>query len=52
MLRQKVEESDLMDKARSQGNQMLDVIRFMGESLGWTVKLDVDLINEAPALDQ
>lgn len=39
MLRQKVEESDLMEKARSQGNQMIDVIRFMAESLGWTVQL-------------
>jgi len=40
MLRQKVEESDLMEKARSQGNQMIDVIRFMAESLGWTVQLE------------
>ena len=52
MLRQKVQESDLMDKARAQGNQMLDVIRFMGESLGWTVKLEVDLIDAAPPLAQ
>ncbi|MBX2870580.1 MAG: DUF4230 domain-containing protein [Saprospiraceae bacterium] len=50
MLKEKVEESDLMDKARAQGNQMLDVIRFMGESLGWTVKLEVDLIESTPPL--
>lgn len=52
MLREKVQESDLMEKARGQGNQMLDVIRFMGESMGWTVKLDSALLDGTPTLAQ
>lgn len=51
MLRQKVEESDLMEKARSQGNQMIDVIRFMAESLGWTVQLEGAAIEAEPVLE-
>jgi hypothetical protein len=51
MLRQKVAESDLMEQARGQGNQMIDVIRFMAESLGWTVKLDEANIAPAPVLE-
>ncbi len=51
MLRQKVAESDLMEKARGQGNQMIDVIRFMAESLGWTVELDEATITPAPVLE-
>ncbi len=50
MLRQKVEESDLMEKARGQGNQMIDVIRFMAESLGWTVQLE-EAVVPAPILE-
>lgn len=52
MLREKVQESNLMDEARSQGNQMLDVIRFMAESMGWTVKMDIDLVDTTPPLAQ
>ncbi len=52
MLREKVQESNLMDEARSQGNQMLDVIRFMAESMGWTVKMDIDLVDTTPSLAQ
>lgn len=51
MLRQKVEESDLMEKARGQGNQMIDVIRFMAESLGWTVELENNTVEPAPVLE-
>ncbi len=50
MLRQKVEESHLMEKARGQGNQMIDVIRFMAESLGWTVQLE-EAVVPAPILE-
>lgn len=35
VLREKAEESRLLDEARQQGNQMLEVIRFMLESVGW-----------------
>lgn len=51
MLRQKVEASDLLEKARLQGNQMLDVIRFMAESLGWTVKVASPFIEVPPTLE-
>lgn len=33
-------ESDLMDRAREQGVQILDVIRFMGENAGYTVAFE------------
>lgn len=52
MLREKVQDSNLMDEARSQGNQMLDVIRFMAESMGWTVKVDIDIVDTTPSLAQ
>ena len=42
VLRQKAEESGLLDEARRQGNQMLDVIRFMAQSVGWTVVVETD----------
>jgi len=40
MLAQKVAESDLLQKAEQQGNQMLDVIRFLVESAGWELIID------------
>lgn len=40
VLRQKVTESRLLDRAREQGNRMIEVIRFMAESTGWTVELE------------
>ncbi|PHN08035.1 DUF4230 domain-containing protein [Flavilitoribacter nigricans] len=40
VLRKKVIESQLLDRARDQGNRMIDVIRFMAESAGWTVELE------------
>lgn len=45
VLRKKVIESQLLDRAREQGNRMIDVIRFMAESAGWTVHLEAG-INE------
>lgn len=44
-LRKKAEESRLLDEARLQGNQMIDVIRFMAESVGWSVVLEGDFEN-------
>jgi hypothetical protein len=35
VLRQKALESRLLDEARNQGNQLIEVIRFMVESSGW-----------------
>lgn len=40
MLRQKVRESNLLERARNQGNQMLGVIGFMAEAVGWTVVVE------------
>lgn len=40
VLRQKVTDSQLLDRARQQGNRMIDVIRFMAESAGWTVEVE------------
>ncbi|WP_020538302.1 DUF4230 domain-containing protein [Lewinella cohaerens] len=37
VLRRKAEESDLLDKAREEGNAMLDAITFMAKSIGWEV---------------
>ncbi len=35
----KAKESELFKKAREQGIQILDLIKFMGESSGWTVEI-------------
>ena len=40
VLRKKAEESRLLEEAVQQGNQMLDVIRFMAEGFGWTLILE------------
>lgn len=40
VLRRKAEESRLVDEARKEGNQMLDVMRFMVESAGWELLLE------------
>ncbi|MCB0552011.1 MAG: DUF4230 domain-containing protein [Phaeodactylibacter sp.] len=40
VLRRKAEESGLLQQAQQQGNQMLDVIRFMAESVGWAVLVE------------
>lgn len=46
VLRQKVIESQLLDRARQQGNRMIDVIRFMAESAGWTVEVEAGIGEE------
>ena len=40
VLRRKAEESNLLDKAREEGNAMLDAITFMAKSIGWEVVYD------------
>ena len=39
-IRDKAEQSNLKQSAETQGNKMLDMIRFMAESSGWTVKTE------------
>lgn len=46
VLRKKVMESKLLDRARDQGNQMIEVIRFMANSVGWAVIVDTDIPRE------
>lgn len=46
VLRKKVIESQLLDRARDQGNRMIDVIRFMAESAGWRVELEPQIGEE------
>lgn len=36
----KVEESDLFDQAEAEGNEMIELIRFITESAGWTVRVE------------
>ncbi|WP_367392468.1 DUF4230 domain-containing protein [Lewinella sp. LCG006] len=40
VLRRKAEESNLLDKAREDGNAMLEAIAFMAQSIGWEVIYD------------
>ena len=40
VLRRKAEESNLLDKAREDGNAMLEAITFMAQSIGWEVIYD------------
>jgi hypothetical protein len=40
VLRQKAEESGLLEEAAKQGNQMLDVIAFMAKGAGWTLEYE------------
>ena len=39
VLEKKVLESDLMERAASEGNQMIDVIEFIAASAGWSVEV-------------
>jgi hypothetical protein len=51
VLRRKAEESDLLNKAREEGNAMLDAITFMAQSIGWEVIYDKEAGRPAkPAL--
>lgn len=38
LIEQKAKESDLIKQAREQGIEIIDLIRFIGESAGWTVQ--------------
>lgn len=40
MIETKALESDLLSRAEAQGNDLLEVIRFMAESAGWTVVME------------
>lgn len=40
LIEQKARESDLIKQARDQGIEILDLIRFIGESAGWKVQMD------------
>ena len=37
---EKIEESDLFDQAQAEGNEMIELIRFITESAGWTVVVE------------
>ncbi|MEN0005171.1 MAG: DUF4230 domain-containing protein [Bacteroidota bacterium] len=40
VLREKAEESGLLEEAAAQGNQIIDVIRYMAKGAGWTVEYE------------
>ncbi|HOY16825.1 MAG TPA: DUF4230 domain-containing protein [Haliscomenobacter sp.] len=40
LIEQKAKESDLIKQAREQGIEIIDLIRFIGESSGWIVQMD------------
>lgn len=42
-IRKKALESDLLLQAEEQGNQMIDIIKFMVEESGWTVEYDYQM---------
>ncbi len=44
----KAVQDKLLEKAEEQGNRVLDVIRFMAESVGWTVVMPQELIDTTP----
>lgn len=46
VLMEKAQESGLIAQAAEQGNQMLDVIRFMAEGVGWTVVVEGEAVDE------
>jgi hypothetical protein len=48
-IKDKAEQSDLKQRAQTQGNQMLDVIRFMVESAGWKMVVESGTV---PAIQQ
>jgi len=43
---QKAAESDLLDSAKGQANQALEMMEFMVESAGWTLEYKKDLVNQ------
>ncbi|AEE49966.1 DUF4230 domain-containing protein [Haliscomenobacter hydrossis] len=40
LIEQKAKESDLIKQAREQGIEIIDLIKFIGESSGWIVQMD------------
>lgn len=50
-IEKKAKESELLTRARSQGIEILDLIRFMGENAGWTVEMNVPGKNSSPPRD-
>ena len=46
VLKQKALESRLLDEAKLQGNQMIDVIRFMAESAGWQLRIQGEAVEQ------
>jgi hypothetical protein len=51
-LREAALESDLFEQARQQGNQLIDVIEFMVESMGWTLVYEgFPEVKDAPTLN-
>ena len=48
VLREKAHESRLLEKARAEGNTMLESLRFMVENMGW--RLEYELPNELPEM--
>lgn len=49
VLRKKALESKLLDEARQQGNQMLEVIKYMAQAVGWQV--DYEGVIQPPPTD-
>ena len=47
-IRKKALESDLMSKAKTQGNQMIEIIAFMVKESGWTVEYDNQIKDATP----
>ena len=45
-IRQKAEESELKRRANTQGNKMIDMIRFMVEGAGWTLVVENEVKKE------
>jgi len=43
---QKANESDLLDAAKGQANQALEMMEFMVENSGWTLEYKKDLVNQ------
>jgi len=50
LIEQKAKESDLFKQARTQGIEIIDLIRFIGENAGWTVQQEPSV--EKPAVEK
>nr|MBP7185061.1 DUF4230 domain-containing protein [Saprospiraceae bacterium] len=45
---EKANQSDLLAKAKAQGNQNIEMMRFIAESAGWTLKIDSTTVAPTP----